>query len=152
MIDAACTWYRAAGAAVIDKTPEPMRPISKPNRAGQFTACYTKQAQPDYKGVMVNGRAIVFEAKHTDGDRITFDRLTAEQRRQLAAYSNMHAVAFVLVSVGLRYFYAVPWHIWRDMTRLYGRKYMDMHDLAPFRVPVYQGMIDFLMWTEGQTI
>lgn len=33
MIDAACEWYKAAGAAVIDKTPEPMRPISRPNRA-----------------------------------------------------------------------------------------------------------------------
>ncbi len=151
MIDAACEWYKAAGAAVIDKTPEPMRPISKPNRAGQFTACYTKQAQPDYKGTMVNGRAIVFEAKHTDDERITFDRLTVEQRRQLEAYSNMHAIAFVLVSVGLQNFYAVPWNFWRDMKRIYGRKYMNLHDLERFRVPIYKGMVDFLMWTEGET-
>lgn len=149
MIDAACEWYKAAGAAVIDKTPEPMRPISKPNRAGQFTACYTKQAQPDYKGALVDGHAIVFEAKHTDDERITFDRLTAEQRRQLEAYSNMRAFAFVLVSVKLQYFYIVPWHIWRDMKKLFGRKYMGMQDLERFRVPIRNGIIDFLMWMEA---
>lgn len=141
MIDAACEWYKAAGAAVIDKTPEPMRPISKPNRAGQFTACYTKQAQPDYKGALVDGHAIVFEAKHTD----------VEQRRQLEAYSNMRAFAFVLVSIKLEHFYIVPWHIWRDMKKLFGRKYMGIQDLERFRVPIRNGIIDFLMWMDGET-
>ena len=49
MIDQTCIWYAEQGIAVIEKTPEPMRPISKPNRAGQFQACFIKQAQPDYK-------------------------------------------------------------------------------------------------------
>lgn len=63
----------------------------------------------------------------------------------------MHAIAFVLVSVGLQNFYAVPWNFWRDMKRIYGRKYMNLHDLERFRVPIYKGMVDFLMWTEGET-
>ena len=67
MIDAACEWYKAAGAAVIDKTPEPMRPISRPNRAGQFTACYTKQAQPDYKGAHIRAFDRMIEERKARG-------------------------------------------------------------------------------------
>ena len=37
------------------------------------------------------------------------------------------------------------------MKRIYGRKYMNLNDLERFRVPVYKGMVDFLMWTEGET-
>ena len=74
IIDNACAYYRSIGLADIEKTPEPMRPIGSPDRAGRFLACYTKQAQPDYKGILKGGRAINFEAKHTDSDRMTFDR------------------------------------------------------------------------------
>ena len=71
IIDNACAYYRSIGLADIEKTPEPMRPIGSPDRAGRFLACYTKQAQPDYKGILKGGRAINFEAKHTDSDRLT---------------------------------------------------------------------------------
>ena len=64
IIDNACAYYRSIGLADIEKTPEPMRPIGSPDRAGRFLACYTKQAQPDYKGVLKGGRAINFEAKY----------------------------------------------------------------------------------------
>lgn len=48
-------------------------------RAGQgrFLACYTKAGQPDFKGTLTGrGRAVVFEAKHTDSDKIDQSRLT----------------------------------------------------------------------------
>ena len=55
MIEAACRHYRLTEAAEITKTPEPMKPLGRPNGRGQFLACYTKQAQPDYKGTLKAG-------------------------------------------------------------------------------------------------
>ena len=50
IINIACAYYCSIGLADVEKTPEPMKPIGSPDRAGRFIACYTKQAQPDYKG------------------------------------------------------------------------------------------------------
>lgn len=144
MIDMACLWYAEQGIAVIEKTPEPMRPISRPNRAGQFKACYTKQAQPDYKGTLRGGRTIVLEAKHTDLDHIAFDRVSDEQRRELTAYHDMGAVAVVLVSFGMQHFYCLPWTVWRDMKACFGRKYIKAEDMPAFRVSVQGGRLDFI--------
>lgn len=85
MIAASLGWYKDKGVAFIEKTPEPMRPLRPPNRQGQFLACYIKAGQPDFKGTLTGGRAVVFEAKHTDSDRIDYNRLTqgaAEQPRR----------------------------------------------------------------------
>lgn len=64
MISASCEYYRDRGIAKIEKTPEPMKPLGAKNRKGQFLACYTKQAQPDYGGTLKGGQSIYFEAKH----------------------------------------------------------------------------------------
>lgn len=48
IISASCDYYLSRGLAKIEKTPEPMKPLGTKNRKGQFLACYTKQAQPDY--------------------------------------------------------------------------------------------------------
>ena len=79
LISSACDYYRAIGLADIEKTPEPMKPLGGADRSGRFLACYTKQALPDYKGVLSGGRAVVFEAKHTDTGRLLYDRVSAEQ-------------------------------------------------------------------------
>lgn len=144
MIDQTCVWYADQGIAAIEKTPEPMKPISKPNRAGQFQACFIKQAQPDYKGTLRGGRTIVLEAKHTDRDKIDFERVTAEQRRQLALYHDMGAASAVLVSFGMQRFYCIPWTVWRDMKVCFGRKYIKAEDVPEFRVPVVGGRLDFI--------
>lgn len=126
---------RSIGLADIEKTPEPMRPIGSPDRAGRFLACYTKQAQPDYKGILKGGRAINFEAKHTDSDRLTFDRVLTAQALRLSRTEALGGVAFVLCSFSGRAFYRVPWAVWKDMKRLFGRKYITPADLAEYRVP-----------------
>jgi len=69
MIDAACKYYEDRQIAVIEKTPEPMRPI-KSLGGGKFVAHYEKQAQPDYKGTLANGRTIDFVPKHTSAVKI----------------------------------------------------------------------------------
>ena len=48
IISASCDYYLSRGLAKIEKTPEPMKPLGAKNRKGQFLACYTKQAPPDY--------------------------------------------------------------------------------------------------------
>lgn len=68
LIEVSCEVYKSRKLAYIEKTPEPMRPISGADRQGKFTAIYTAAAQPDYKGTLSGGRAVVFEAKHTDSD------------------------------------------------------------------------------------
>ncbi len=55
-ISAACDFYQRTGYAVIEKTPEPMKPLGKADRFGRFLACFTKQAQPDFKGALCGGR------------------------------------------------------------------------------------------------
>ena len=129
-----------------------MKPLGAKNRKGQFLACYTKQAQPDYGGTLKGGRSIYFEAKHTDDERIEQRRLTQEQQDDLEAHHKLGAIAFVLVSVSLTDFYRVPWPVWRDMTEIYGRKYMTHAELSRYEVPATAGFIKFLHDIESETL
>lgn len=144
LIAASLNWYKDKGVAFVEKTPEPMRPLRPPNRQGQFLACYIKAGQPDFKGTLTGGRAVVFEAKHTDSDRIEQSRLTDEQVASLTKHHSLGAAAFVMVSFGLQDFYRVPWEVWRDMKGIYGRKHMKQDELEPYRVQYIAGVIKLL--------
>jgi len=144
MLTASLNWYKDKGVAFIEKTPEPMRPLRPPNRKGQFLACYTKAGQPDFKGTLTGGRAVVFEAKQTDSDRIEYGRLTQEQIDSLTEHHSLGAAAFIMVSFGLQDFYRVPWEVWRDMKATYGRKYMKQDELEPYRVQYLSGVLKLL--------
>lgn len=149
IISSACDYYRAIGQADIEKTPEPMKPLGGADCSGRFLACYTKQAQPDYKGILRGGKAVNFEAKHTDSDRMTADRVTPEQAARLTRTEKLGGIAFVLCSFGGRYFYRIPWAVWRDMKRLFGRKYITPADLAEYRIRVAApGVLLFLEGVE----
>ena len=141
LIERACLRYKALKIAYIEKTPEPMKPLSKPNQYGQFKACYEKHAQPDYKGTLKGGRAVVFEAKHTDGPRIEQARVTFEQTAALNRHESMGALCFILVSFRFENFYAVPWIVWRDMERHFGKVSANEKDLLPYLAP---GIMTFL--------
>lgn len=140
-IEAACRYYRTAGLALIKKTPEPVKILSKINTRGQFNACYERKADPDYQGTLKGGRSVVFEAKYTSGDRITTSRLTQEQINALEFHWSMGAAAFVLIGIQQEYF-RVPWEVWRKLPK--GHQYMDCYDAAPFRVKESGGIIRFL--------
>lgn len=142
-IDAACNYYRNTGAANIEKTPEPMKPL-KPLGAGKFLAVFSKAAQPDYKGTLKGGRSIVFEAKHTDTGKITFNRLSDEQLAQLRIHAELGAEAFVLCSFRFETFAAIPFSKWERMKEVYGRKYITANDIAEDEVFLKLGFIDFL--------
>ena len=134
LIEQSLEYYKQSGQSVIEKTPEPMRPISKPNAKGQFLAVYTHAAQPDYKGTLKGGQSVVFEAKHTDTDRLLFDRVTKEQRESMEMYYSAGSAAYIVISYGMRAFYVVPWEIFRDMQDIFGRKYVKETDIAGFQV------------------
>lgn len=144
LIAASLNWYKDKGVTYVEKTPEPMKPLRAPNRQGQFLACYVKAGQPDFKGTLTGGRSVVFEAKHTDSDRIEYSRLTDEQVEKLNTHHKLGAAAFVLVSFGLQDFYRIPWEIWRDMKTIYSRKHIKQPELEPYRVQYIAGVLKLL--------
>ena len=144
IIEASLIWYQNKGLACVEKTPEPMKPLRAPNRMGQFLACYVKAGQPDFKGTLAGGRSIVFEAKHTDTDRIEYNRLTEEQVEKLSTHHKLGAAAFVMVSFGLQDFYRIPWEVWRDMKDIFGHKHMKKPECEPYRVQYMAGVLKLL--------
>jgi len=145
MISGACSFYYDRNLANIEKTPEPMKVLKPmPKQPGKFIACFAKAAQPDYKGTIQGGRAIVFEAKHTDDDKIERKRLTDEQMDGLEKHHKLGALAFVLVSFGLQSFYRIPWPVWRDMKEIYGRQYLKPDEIACYKIPAPGGVIKLL--------
>lgn len=143
MIEAACQHYRLTGQAEITKTPEPMRPI-KPLGQGKFVAHYVKMAQPDYKGTLAGGRAVVFEAKHTDGDRLQQSVISSEQEKQLDRHAKLGAECFVMVSFGFEQYFKIPWEVFRDMKANFGRKYIKPEDVQQYKVKYIGGVLQFL--------
>lgn len=144
MIEASCNHYRLTGEAEIRKTPEPMKPLGRPNGRGQFLACYTKQAQPDYKGTIKGGRAIVFEAKHTDSDRMQRSVISAEQEKELDRHMALGAECFVMVSFGFQRYFKIPWGAFKNMKERYGRKYITPGDVGEYEIKYTGGYLRFL--------
>lgn len=133
MIMEALKYYANKGLAIITKTPEPMRPIKSLGN-GKFVAHYVKKAQVDFCGTLHNGRAIRFEAKHTDTDRFTRDRLTEEQMKDLRKHHEMGAYCAVMICFGLDHVYRIPWIIWENMKLVFGRNYITEEDVKNFEV------------------
>lgn len=135
LIEVSCEVYKSRGLAYIEKTPEPMRPVSGADRQGKFTAIYTAAAQPDYKGTLSGGRAVVFEAKHTDSDTMKQERVTPAQAEALRIHYELGALCFVLISIKDRCF-AIPWEVWDNMKQIYGRKYITTSDVKEHEVKI----------------
>ncbi|MCR5329608.1 MAG: Holliday junction resolvase RecU [Lachnospiraceae bacterium] len=150
-ITMACDYYWRKGCAVISKTPEPMK-VVKPygeRFTGQFVAYFEKQAQPDYKGALSDGTCIIFDAKHTEKDRIQQDAVTETQWETFDMYEEMNAHCYVIVSIALESFYRVPWKIWKQMKDLFGHKYMAAgKELEPYKIPDQNSIILFLEGVE----
>ena len=118
-LDASFAYYALKGYAIVEKTPEPMRP-TKSLGNGKFIAYYEKQAQPDYKGTIKGGRTVMFEAKFTAADRIEQSRVMPGQ----TDYMDRHQAL------------GVPWGDWKTMKERYGRKYATEADLEEYRVQI----------------
>ena len=132
-LDAAFAYYADKGYALIDKTPEPFKIIKRLENT-RFIGCFTKQSQPDYKGVIKGGRMVVFEAKYTTTDRITQDRISDAQWAYMTQATELGARCFVLVGFKSHRAYKVPWSAWVDMKEQYGRKYMTEKEMAIYEL------------------
>lgn len=150
MVNAACEIYFAAGEAKIEKTPEPMK-IIRSVGGGRFVASFEKRAQPDYKGTLKGGKAVVFDAKHTEKDRIDQAAVLPHQADSLDEHDALGAICFIVVGLKNK-MYTVPWGIWKSMKQTFGHKYMDEQNLAPFEVEQSRGVHKFLEWKKGMRV
>ncbi len=145
LIETSCAYYKKQGIAHIQKTPEPMRPIRAVNRSkGHYLAVHTKKAQPDFSGTLKGGKSVMFEAKHTDGTNIRFDRISDVQEHDLTVNSKLGARCFVLVSFGFKNFYVVDWNVWLLLEFTLGKKSVNEKDLAKCQVERVNGRLEFL--------
>lgn len=112
---------------------------------GRFIAVFGKKAQPDYKGVLRHGSSIMFDAKHTDRDRIEKKVLSPKQEEKLLKYSRMGGVSFVLVSIKFERIFRVPVSVWSNMKHIFGRQYMLPEEMEKYEIKYKpNGIIDFL--------
>lgn len=144
-IENICSIYETKGLAKIEKTPEPMKVLRHLDGA-TFEAVFTKAAQPDFKGTIKGGRTVVFDAKYTEADRITYQVLSDFQRETLLKYKELGAIAFILVGFSDGAIYRIDIDTWASMKENFGRKYLKQTELdeMSLRVKEIKGLIDFL--------
>lgn len=141
LISAALEYYWEKGYASIEKTPEPMRVLQQNADKRTFTAVYTKKAQPDYKGVLLGGQSIIFEAKYTSNDRIQQSVVSPEQEKMFERYQKMGSQCFVMVCLQGTDFFRVPWDAWKGMKTILGHKYMTREELERYKVKYKQVLL-----------
>lgn len=134
-LDASFAYYREKGFALIEKTPEPMKPTKNLGN-GKFIAFFERKAQPDYKGTIKGGRTVMFEAKYTSDDQIKQERVNKDQAQYMTRHEALGARCYVLAGFDSGEVYCIPWAVWSDMKRHFGRKYAKETELEPFRVPL----------------
>lgn len=132
-LDATFAYYSAMGYAQIDKTPEPFKIIKRLEQT-RFIGCFTRQAQPDYKGTIKGGRSVIYEAKYTSTDRVTQDRVSDDQASYMDQATDLGARCYVIVGFKAGGVYRIPWPIWSNMKRHFGRKYVTEKDLQKYRI------------------
>lgn len=141
-----CKYYEINNLAKIEKTPEPMK-ILKHIENGHFETIFTKAAQPDFKGCIKGGRTVVFDAKFTEADRITYGALSDYQRETLLNYQELGAMAFVVIGFSNGKIYKVGINEWNNMKQSFGRKYILQQELDEMLLEVPKsknGIPDFL--------
>ena len=143
LIEKACSVYKDRHIANIEKTPEPMK-ILRPMGEGKFLSCFTKSAQPDFKGTLCGGQAICFDAKATSTGKIPISALTQEQVDSLKAHDVLNAATGVLLCFSFRTFAFVPFIVFMKAKELNGHKHWTEQDAEPYRVYLNNGYLDFL--------
>lgn len=123
-----------------------MRPIEVygDRRKGQFIAIYTKQAQPDFKGILCGGSTVIFYAKSTSQDILRQSIVTDEQRDEFNRYEKMGAWCYIMATLGFTDFYQIPWSNWKVGPETLGRMHFKRTDLEPYRIQCRNGVILFL--------
>lgn len=145
-IESICDVYKLNKLAIIEKTPEPMK-VLRHIENGLFETVFTKSAQPDFKGTLKGGQTVVFDAKFTEADKITFQALSDYQREALTNYRSLGAIAFVLVGFFDGSIYRVDIETWNNMKDIFGHKHIKKEELDQMSTRAKKaknGIIDFL--------
>ena len=126
MILRACEAYKADGTAMVNKVPEARRVVGRTGGRSSMMICVNAaKADPDFMGsVAPKGKCIVFDAKHTDKDRILLGALTDHQREIMDRHMACGADCYVCLSFGFKGFYMIPYAVWKDMKTVFGRQYI----------------------------
>ncbi|MBR5221585.1 MAG: Holliday junction resolvase RecU [Clostridia bacterium] len=113
--------YQSAGIACVHKVPTEFIPIR--NAAGAVCNCKVEEKScVDYLG-RYKSVPVAIEAKHEEGARIDFSRVEPHQADYMDDYTkDPGAVGIVIVSFGLRRFFAVPWEFWREARDAWQKK------------------------------
>lgn len=127
-----CIKYQNQGRAEIHKMPEPFHVVQRLDGL-RFIGNFVGRAQPDFCGTLTGGRSIHFEAKHTDTLKMQKNAVKPHQAKALAVHHKLGAVAGVCVGIKLRCFF-VPWPVWDQMEKIWGRKYVTAADLVQYEV------------------
>lgn len=145
-VEAIAQIYHYHKLAMIEKTPEPMK-ILKHIEKGRFETVFLKSAQPDFKGVIKGGRTVVFDAKFTESNYITYQALSDHQRQVLEQYDELGAMAFVLVGFADGNIYKIDIKTWINMKEIFGHKHIKQEELEAHNLKAKKrknGIIDFL--------
>jgi len=145
-IENICQVYEMGKLAKIEKTPEPLRVLQHIEN-GHFDSIFTKSAQPDFKGTIKGGKTVVFDAKFTESDKITYQALSDYQRETLLQYDELGAKAFVLVGFSNGAIYNIDIKIWCNMKEIFGRKSIKQNELEDMNLKskvTKGGVVDFL--------
>ena len=143
IISNSCIWYSENGLAKIEKQQEPLR-VLRSLGGGKFLCCFEGKSGVDYKGTLVGGRAVVFEAKHTDTHIFQRDRVQEWQLDYLIEHKNLGAEAFILLSYGLQGFYRIPVEDWYFMKNRFGKVSINEKDVQRYKVDFNGFTIKFL--------
>ena len=109
--------YEAAGLAVVHKVPTEFIPLR--NCIGQICGCKVEHKScVDFLG-RYKTIAVAIEAKHTENDRISFSCIEEHQAAFLDLWDVPGSAALVLVSFGLKRFFAVPWVFWKTARKIW---------------------------------
>lgn len=104
--------YQKQGIGVVHKVPTEFIPLR--DASGKiFNVKVERKSCVDYLG-RYGSIPVAVEAKHTEDDRIRWDRVEPHQADFLDDFcKDPQAVGIVLVSFSLRRFFAVPWQAWK---------------------------------------
>ena len=78
----------------------------------------------------------MFEAKFTRTDRIEQSRVSPGQADYLDLHQALGARCYVLAGFSSGAVYRLPWNVWRNMKKVFGRKYITEDDIeiVPYQV------------------
>ena len=104
--------YQQRGRAVVHKVPTEFIPLR--DHTGKVCGVKVERKScVDYLG-RYGPTAVAVEAKHTEDDRIRWDRVEDHQADFMDDFCiQPQAVGIVIVSFSLRRFFAVPWEAWK---------------------------------------